>query len=441
MPSVEEFSALVRDRALSVAVMGLGYVGLPIAVSYARAGFETFGYDVDEARVAALRSGRSYIEDVAPEEVASLVRGGKLSPTSDPSCLQRALGVFICVPTPYTPARDPDLSFVRSATETLAEHLAPGAVVVLQSTTYPGTTNEVVKPILEKGGRRCGVDFELAFSPERVDPGNATWKVENTPKVVGGVTEAAAAKAAALLAAPMSEDAEPKVFVVSSPEAAETTKLLENTYRAVNIALVNELALLCEKMGVDVWEVVEAAATKPFGFMSFKPGPGVGGHCIAVDPYYLAWRARTLDFNARFIELAAEANARMPYHVARRVIKMLNAEGKPVSNALVLALGAAFKPGVSDTRNSPAVRVMEILREWGARLIYSDPHVETIELDGEVMRSAALTKDLVESADVVVALVAHPEFDTELVLGAARLVFDAVNLFGGRPAKGRIERL
>ncbi len=441
MPSVDSFVSAVRDRSVVIGVIGLGYVGLPLAVSYASAGFRVVGLDVDSARVEELKKGRSYIEDVDSDAVLRTIAEGNFAPGTDPSALGECDAVFICVPTPYTPAKDPDLSYVVQASETVSRHMKIGALVILQSTTYPGTTNEVVRPILERSGRKVGEDFSLAFSPERVDPGNKVWTVENTPKVVGGVTKECAERAAVLLSAAMADDAPLKYHVVSTPEAAELTKLLENTFRAVNIALVNELSLLCERMGVDIWEVIEAAATKPFGFMAFKPGPGVGGHCIAVDPYYLAWRARTFDFHARFIELAAEANSRMPEYTAQRVARMLNSVGKPLSGAKILALGAAFKPGVADTRNSPAVKVMEILLSYGAEVEYSDPRVDRIVVGGRTLESVRLSKQGVERADVVVGLVAHPEFDTDLVLTSARLIFDAVNMFGGRPAKGRLERL
>ncbi len=439
--SIAAFAAAVESRSLEVGVIGLGYVGLPLAVSYAGAGFTTIGVDVDETRVAALKRGESYVEDVDSARLVELVSQGRLIPSSTFEAIRRCGAVFICVPTPYTPAKDPDLSYVVQASESVCEHMAPSTLVILQSTTYPGTTNEVVRPILERGGRRVGVDFNLAFSPERVDPGNTRWTVENTPKVVGGVTAECAEKAALLLAAPMSADAPLKTRIVSTPEVAELTKLLENTFRAVNIALVNEMALLCEKMGVDIWEVIEAAETKPFGYMPFRPGPGVGGHCIAVDPYYLAWRARTFDFHARFIELAAEANSRMPEYTAQRAARLLNSAGKPVRGSKVLALGAAFKANVSDTRNSPALKVMEILAAQGAELVYSDPLVPAVEVGGKKLESVALDKEVLESSDLVLGLVAHSDFDVDLVLGHAPLIFDAANVFGGRPAKGRMERL
>ncbi len=439
--SIEAFAAAVESRSLEVGVIGLGYVGLPLAVSYADAGFTTVGVDVDESRVEALKRGESYVEDVDSSRLAEVVTKGRFVPTSSFEAIRECGAVFICVPTPYTPAKDPDLSYVVQASESVCEHMAPSTLVILQSTTYPGTTNEVVRPILERGGRRVGVDFNLAFSPERVDPGNTCWTVENTPKVVGGVTAECSEKAALLLAAPMSADAPLKTRIVSTPEVAELTKLLENTFRAVNIALVNEMALLCEKMGVDIWEVIEAAETKPFGYMPFRPGPGVGGHCIAVDPYYLAWRARTFDFHARFIELAAEANSRMPEYTAQRAARLLNSVGKPVRGSRVLALGAAFKANVSDTRNSPALKVMEILAAQGAELAYSDPLVPTVEVGGKKLESVALDKEILESSDLVLGLVAHRDFDVDLVLGHAQLIFDAANVFGGRPAKGRMERL
>jgi UDP-N-acetyl-D-glucosamine dehydrogenase len=437
----ESFAEAVRDRSMSVGVIGLGYVGLPIAISYASAGFRTVGFDIDTSRIQQLLEGSSYVEDVDSELVANLVTSESLIPVSTPSSISECDAVFICVPTPYTPAKDPDLGYVIAATETVAKNMKPGVLVILQSTTYPGTTNEIVRPILERGGRKLGIDFNLAFSPERVDPGNKVWTVENTPKVVGGVTPECSERAALLLAAPMSDNVSLRTRIVSTPEAAEMTKLLENTFRAVNIALVNELALLCERMGVDIWEVIEAAETKPFGFMPFRPGPGVGGHCIAVDPYYLAWRARTVDFHARFIELAAEANSRMPEYTAQRASRMLNSVGKPLNGSKVLALGAAFKAGVSDTRNSPALRVMEILAEQGAVVSYHDPYVDRITLSGESLESVPLSREVVDSADLVIGLVAHDEIDADLVLSSAKLIFDAANIFGGRPAKGRLERL
>lgn len=433
------FEDRIAARDLSIAVVGLGYVGLPLALAYADAGFTVTGFDVDEKRVAVLKAGQTYIEDVSEAELSAAVGEGRFVPTDQPDCLGEADAVVICVSTPFTPAKDPDLTYVVTAAETLAPRLRPGALVILQSTTYPGTTNEVVRPILERGGLVAGEDFDLAFSPERVDPGNKSWTVTNTPKVVGAVTERGAERARILLEVAMASTGQ--VTVLSSPDAAEMTKLLENTFRAVNIALVNELALLCERMGVDIWEVIRGASTKPFGFMPFTPGPGVGGHCIAVDPHYLAWRARTFDFQAKFIELAAEANLRMPRHVFHRIARMLNSVEKSVRGARVLALGAAFKPGVADTRNSAAVAVMEQLASEGADLSFSDPHVSSIEIGGRETKSVEMTAELLADSDIVVFLVGHADFDVALVAESAPLIFDAVNAMAGTAPAGRLEHL
>ncbi len=341
-------SDMLSSRTAQVAVIGLGYVGLPLAVAFAKAGFPVIGIDVDENKVAALNAGKSYIGDISDEDLRPHVASGRLRATTDYDALREADAIFICVPTPYDAQRAPDLSYIRAAAESIRPRLRPGQLVVLQSTTYPGTTEEVVQPILEASGLRAGRDFYLAFSPERIDPGNKQWSAYNTPKVVGGVDPESTRLACELL----SQMGAP-VHPVSSPRAAEMTKLLENIFRAVNIALVNELALLAERMGIDFWEVIEAAKTKPFGFMPFYPGAGVGGHCIPVDPYYLSWKAREYDFYTKFIELAAEVNQAMPYHAVDLVAEALSQDGRPLKNARVLVLGVAFKPDVDDPRNSP----------------------------------------------------------------------------------------
>lgn len=433
------FEERIRSRNYVIAVVGLGYVGLPLAVTYASEGFQVFGLDLNADRVASLMSGQSYVEDVENRLLSEVLASEKFEPGTDPDVLKRADAVIICVSTPFTAAKEPDLSYVINAAESLALRLREGMLVILQSTTYPGTTSEVVKPILESSGLRAGVDFDLAFSPERVDPGNKTWTVRNTPKVVGALTTEGAKKARFLLEVAM--DKPGSVTVLSSPEAAEMTKLLENTFRAVNIALVNEMALLCERMGVDIWEVIRGASTKPFGFMPFYPGPGVGGHCIAVDPHYLAWRARTFDFQAKFIELAADANLRMPRHVFHRIARLLNSESKAVRGSKILILGAAFKAGVGDTRNSPAVRVMEQLVSEGALVSYSDPHVPEVVIEGKVARSVALTPEVLNKSDVVVFLVPHSEFDRHLVAAHAGLIFDSVNAMAGTRPVGKLEKL
>ncbi|MFN0092470.1 MAG: nucleotide sugar dehydrogenase, partial [Acidimicrobiales bacterium] len=417
-------------RDLTVGVVGLGYVGLPLVIGFAEAGYRTVGYDLDAERVAGLNAGRSHIEDVSAERVAAMRRNERFSATVQPGPLGRCDAIFIAVPTPFDDAKTPDLSYVRSATEIVTRVLRRGMLVILQSTTYPGTTAEIVQPALESTGLRAGEDFFLAFSPERVDPGNARWTLRNTPKLVGGFTPAAARYAAALLESAMDEPG--LVKVLSSPAAAELAKLLENTYRAVNIALVNELAVLCHKMDVDLWEVIDGAATKPFGFQAFYPGIGAGGHCIPVDPYYLSWRARMFDFQTKFIDMAADTNLNMADYVVNRVRDLLNERSLALRGCRILALGASFKPSVSDMRNSRAVRVIELLRQAGAEVAYHDPHVPCFPLAGDTLKSVELTAEAVAAADLVVVLVAHPELDLDLLLAGPTIVFDAVNATKGR---------
>jgi len=429
----------IANRSAHVAVIGLGYVGLPLAVGFARAGFRVTGLDVDEAKVAAINAGRSYIKDVADEDLAPQVEAGLLRATTDYDVLREVDAVFICVPTPYDAQRAPDLSFIRAAAEGIRPRLRPGQLVVLQSTTYPGTTEEVVQPILEQSGLEAGVDFYLAFSPERIDPGNRQWSACNTPKVVGGITPECTRLACDLLSRMGAQ-----VHPVSSPRAAEMTKLLENIFRSVNIALVNELALLAERMGIDFWEVVEAARTKPFGFMPFYPGAGVGGHCIPVDPYYLSWKAREYDFYTKFIELAAEVNQAMPYHAVDLVTEALSRRGRPLKGARVLVLGVSFKPDVEDPRNSPAERVIELLLARGARVRYHDPYVPRFRVGGDVfyrpnatLESVPLTDEELAAADCVVIVTGHRSLDYGRVVEKAPLVVDCCNATGSlghRPA-------
>jgi len=436
-------SSRISSRTARVAVIGLGYVGLPLAVAFARAGFPVVGVDVDEKKVAALNAGRSYIGDVSDEDLRPHVASGRLRATTDYDALREADAIFICVPTPYDAQRAPDLSFIRAAAEGIRPRLRPGQLVVLQSTTYPGTTEEVVQPILEASGLRAGVDFYLAFSPERIDPGNKQWSAYNTPKVVGGVDPESTRLACDLLAqmgAP--------VHPVSSPRAAEMTKLLENIFRSVNIALVNELALLAERMGIDFWEVIEAAKTKPFGFMPFYPGAGVGGHCIPVDPYYLSWKAREYDFYTKFIELAAEVNQAMPYHAVDLVAEALSQDGLPLKGARVLVLGVAFKPDVDDPRNSPAERVIELLLARGAEVRYHDPYIPRFAVGGDVfyrpnctLDSVPLTDEELASADCVVIVTGHRSVDYARVVQKARCVVDCCNATRGTPPDRRVVRL
>ncbi len=419
----------IANGTARVAVIGLGYVGLPLATAFAKAGFRVTGVDVDPHKVDAITAGQSYIPDVSDDELAPHVASGRLTATLDYDALAEADAMFICVPTPYDVQRAPDLSFIRSASRSIQSRLRPGQLVVLQSTTYPGTTEEIVLPILERSGLRAGEDFFLAFSPERIDPGNTQWTAYNTPKVVGGLTPTCAELATALL-----RQMGALVHPVSSPRAAELTKLLENTFRAVNIALVNELALLTERMGIDVWEVIDAAETKPFGFMPFYPGPGVGGHCIPVDPYYLFWKAREYDFYTKFIELAAEVNDAMPYHVVELVTEALSREGLPLRDAQVLVLGVAFKPDVDDPRNSPARRVIELLLRGGAAVSYHDPYVPRFSVGDDVfhresveLTSVPLSDEILDGADCVVIVTGHRAVDYRRVVERLACVVDTCN--------------
>jgi len=440
----EEWERRIAERTARIAVIGIGYVGLPLAVGFAQAGFPVVGVDVDEKKVASVNGGRSYIGDVTDEELRPHVQVGRLQATTDYEVLREMDAIFICVPTPYDAQRAPDLSYIRAAAEGIRPRLQPGQLIVLQSTTYPGTTEEIVQPILEQSGLRAGVDFYLAFSPERIDPGNRQWTAHNLPKVVGGITPECTRLAADLL-----RQMGAPVHVVSSPRAAEMTKLLENTFRAVNIALVNELALLAERMGIDFWEVIEAAKTKPFGFMPFYPGPGVGGHCIPVDPYYLSWKAREYDFYTKFIELAAEVNQVMPYHAVDLVAEALSQKGKPLKGAQVLVLGVAFKPDVDDSRNSPAERVIELLLSRGARVRYHDPYIPRFRVGGDVfyranavLESVPLTDEALADADCVVILTGHRNLDYGRVVRQARVVVDCCNATGGTvPGAAYIVRL
>jgi UDP-N-acetyl-D-glucosamine dehydrogenase len=415
-----------------LAVIGLGYVGLPLATAAARAGLQVVGIDVDRNKVAAINEGHSYIPDVSDAELAQAQAEGGLRASTDYAVLTDADAVFICVPTPFDETRAPDLRYVVAASEGIARHMQTGHLVVLQSTTYPGTTEEVVQPILERSGLKAGADFNLAFSPERIDPGqtsSAGWDVTNTPKVVGGLTAECTKRAAGLLAALGAP-----VHPVSSPRVAEMTKLLENIFRSVNIAMVNELALLSERMDIDFWEVIAAAKTKPFGFMPFYPGPGVGGHCIPVDPYYLSWKARAFDFYTKFIELAAEVNQAMPYHVVELTGRALSGKGKPLLGAKVMVLGVAFKPDVDDPRNSPAERIIELLLARGAEVEYHDPYVPTFTVGGDVflsgqrtLASVPLTEDALSQCDCILIVTGHHRLDYAWIVSHSPLVVDSCN--------------
>jgi UDP-N-acetyl-D-glucosamine dehydrogenase len=423
------------SRRAHLSVIGLGYVGLPLAVELGKAGFRVSGIDLQEKRVAQLRRGRSYVQDVASEDVRTLVKTGLFEPTTDFAVLRHADVVNVCVPTPLSKMRDPDVSYIVAAVGEVARYLHRGMLVILESTTYPGTTTELLLPMLEATGMKVGVDFFLAFSPERVDPGNPTFNTRNIPKVVGGVTPACTQVAVKLYQQRLE-----RVVAVSSPQVAEMVKLLENTFRSVNIGLVNEMALMCQRMGIDVWEVIDAAKTKPFGFMPFYPGPGLGGHCIPIDPFYLSWKARAAGFEARFIELAGHVNGHMPEHVVDLVAQNLNRRGRAVHGSRVLVLGVAYKSDIDDTRESPSLDIMQTLLQRGAKVDYSDPHVPALEFMGSKRESVALTPARLRGYDCVVVATAHAEFDYPAILRHARGIVDTRNAFKGRRSN-KITRL
>ncbi|HWY19124.1 MAG TPA: nucleotide sugar dehydrogenase [Solirubrobacteraceae bacterium] len=415
----------------TVGVIGLGYVGLPLAVAFADAGCDVVAVDVDPRKVEAIAAGDSYIEDVPSEQLRGVA--ARIHTSTRYSRLAKADAVLICVPTPLTRNREPDLGPLIDSTRALTEVLQQDQLVVLESTTYPGTTRERVAPLLEESGLAAGRDFHLAFSPERVDPGRTDFTLRTTPKVIGGLTDACADRAHELYALVCDT-----LVRVSTPEAAELTKLLENIFRSVNIALVNELAMLTDRMGIDVWEVVEAAATKPYGFMPFAPGPGMGGHCLPVDPFYLSWRAREFDMSTEFIELAGKVNQQMPYHCVAKVQRALNDAGLPVHGARIAVLGVSYKPGVGDTRESPALKILELLGDLGAELRYHDPHVPALqELD---LRSLPLEEALAD-ADLALIVTAHPSVDHELVSRRARLVVDLRGVTRSFSGAGNVVRL
>jgi UDP-N-acetyl-D-glucosamine dehydrogenase len=425
----------IADRTAVVGVVGLGYVGLPLAMEFAKAGYTVVGYDVSRRVVDLLNAGESHIQDVAAAEVAEQVAAGRFLATDDEAQLGRCDAVSIAVPTPLSKTRDPDMAYVLSAADTVARNARPGMVVVLESTTYPGTTRELFEPRMTKAGFTVGRDVFLAFSPERVDPGNAKYHTKNTPKVLGGITPACVEVAKALYEACIDT-----VVPVGSPEAAELVKLLENTFRAVNIGLVNEIAIICDKLGVDVWEVIDAAATKPFGFMKFTPGPGIGGHCIPLDPHYLAWKMRTLNYKTRFIDLASEINSAMPDYVVERVARALNDDRKAVNGSRVLVLGIAYKRDIDDMRESPALDVIRLLEQRGADVVYHDPHVARFREDGVEHAGVALTADELARADAVVIVTDHTATDWAFVVEHARLVVDTRNATAkvAAGARGRI---
>ncbi|MGD8404145.1 MAG: nucleotide sugar dehydrogenase [Anaerolineales bacterium] len=430
----------LKEKKARVAILGLGYVGLPLAVVFGEAGFKVTGIDPDVRKVDALNKGVSYIPDVKTDAIAALVESGNLTATTDFSVLKEMDAVSICVPTPLRKTGDPDMSYILAATEELAKYVHKDMVIVLESTTYPGTTREFMLPMLtEKSGLKVGEEFFVAFSPERVDPGREDWTTLNTPKVIGGITETCSEVAEAWYSGAIQT-----VFPVSSAEAAEMAKLLENTFRMINIGMVNELAIMCERLGVDVWEVIDAAASKPFGFMKFTPGPGLGGHCIPIDPLYLSWKMKALDYNARFIDLASEINTNMPRYVVSRVLEAMNDRGKILKGSKVLVLGAAYKPDIDDVRESPALDVIALLQNKGAVVQYHDPYISHIhhEFDGWEMDSVEDVMAAVRESEAVVIITDHHVYDYDAIVGAAEFVFDSRNALG-KLAKNnpKVERL
>lgn len=416
--------ASIHNHTLTVGVIGLGYVGLPIAVEYAHLGVRTIGFDIDEQKIRTLQKGGNYIMDIDSSLVASVIKGKTLEATTDFKKLNECDVIYICVPTPFTPNKDPDISYIIHSAEAVGATLRKGQLIILKSTTFPGTTTKYVQPILEKKGLKLGKDYFLAFSPERIDPGNQTWNTGNTPIVAGGVTSACTNLACAAHGIIVS-----KVIPVSSPSVAEMEKLLENIFRSVNIALVNELAQLCDRIGVNIWEVVEAAATKPFGFMPFFPGPGIGGHCILIDPYYLSWMAREYDFETNFITLAAEVNESMPFYVRSMIEREVAKQPITLAKAKVLMLGMAFKKDVDDLRHSPALKVMELLMQDGFKNVtYHDPYIPAVDVHGTMMKSqGSLTPAMLKKYDIVVITTDHTCFDYSMIVKNAKVVIDTRN--------------
>ena len=439
MTTKEVLIKKLRDKTAKIAILGLGYVGLPLAVVFGEAGFIVTGVDPDKRKIDALKDGKSYIPDVHTDKVAALVKAGKLTSTTDFSVLREMDAVSICVPTPLRQTGDPDMSYIISAMEELNKYMHKGMVVVLESTTYPGTTRELLLPKLGmEHGLTVGEDWFLAFSPERVDPGREDFTTINTPKVMGGITVACGEVATAWY-----EGASKTIHRVSTAEAAEMSKLLENTFRMINIGMVNELAIMCERLGVDVWEVIDAAATKPFGFMKFTPGPGLGGHCIPIDPLYLSWKMKSLNYNARFIELASEVNTNMPRYVVSRLMESMNDLGKTIKGSNILVLGTAYKPDIDDVRESPSLDVIGLLQKKGANVKYHDPYIPHIhhEHDGWHMDSVTDMMKAVKESDAVVIVTNHKTYNYTEIIATAKFVFDSRNATGKLGAFANVERL
>ncbi|MBU4589318.1 MAG: nucleotide sugar dehydrogenase [Candidatus Omnitrophica bacterium] len=433
---INSLKTKIKNKDANIGIIGLGYVGLPLGVEFAKAGFTVTGFDNDTKKVSEISKGNSYILDVPSKDVKSLVSSKKLSATSDKSLLNKMDAIIICVPTPLRKTKEPDISFILSATEDINSNLRKGQLIILESTTYPGTTEEVILPKLGGNGLKVGKDIYIAFSPERVDPGNAKYKTKDIPKVVGGISETCTQLAALLYSQIIKE-----VIPVSSTRSAEMVKLLENTYRIVNIGLINELALLCDKMGVSVWEIIDAAKTKPFGFMPFYPGPGVGGHCISTDPHYLSWKARTYGFETKFIELAEETNSYMPHYVVDRITGGLNTRKKALKGSKVLIVGITYKKDINDMRESPALTITNSLIEKQAKVEYYDPLVPNFKIDGLELDSVALTKENIGSCDCVVIVTDHSSIDYKLIVDNAGLIVDTRNALRDFKEQKNIVRL
>ena len=417
----------IERKSARLGIIGMGYVGLPLALEFCRAGFDVTGIDLDKKKIDSINRGKSYIEDATDADIGSAVSQGRLHATADFSVLQQLDTVSICVPTPLRKTKDPDISYIISATQQIAKYLHKGQLIVLESTTYPGTTEEIILPELEKKGLKAGVDFFLAFSPERIDPVNIHFNTKNTPKIIGGVTAKCTESAAALYS-----KAVDKVITVSSTRAAEMVKLLENTFRAVNIGLVNEIAIICNKLGMDVWEIIDAAATKPFGFMPFYPGPGLGGHCIPVDPHYLSWKLKMFNYNARFIELASEVNTNMPYFVVSKVFDALNVQKKSINGSKILILGVAYKKDVGDVRESPALDVIRLLKDKGGLISYNDPHIPHLHEESMDISSTDLSDySALSNYDCVVIVTNHTSYDYQKVVDCSKIIVDTRNATKG----------
>ena len=428
----------LQNKTAKVAIIGLGYVGLPLAVEVAKAGLDVVGFEISEKKVKLVNSGTSDIGDVDDATLGPLVKSGKIRATLDPKMIAEADCVAICVPTPLSKTKDPDVSYIVAAVETVKPHLHRDMLIVLESTTYPGTTEELIRPKLEESGLKAGIDFYLAFSPERVDPGNAKFGTKNTPRIVGGTTAQCTRMAKTFYSNFLDH-----VVTVSSTQAAETVKLLENTFRSVNIGLVNEVAQMCDRLNLDVWEIIDAAATKPFGFMPFYPGPGLGGHCIPIDPHYWSWKLKSLNYYARFIELAGDINSHMPEYVVDRIARVMNEEGKALKGSDILVLGVAYKRDISDMRESPSLDVIRLLHVRGAKVTYADPHVPSVRMeDGSIMDATPLSDAVLAKADCVAILTDHSDFDYNNICAKAHMVFDSRNATKNVPkGVGRVWKL